>query len=726
MKFAQKIHSRANSRENKLHFLIMVIFSLFLLCSVSYCFAKYAQTTKPVNLLLDIKSRFDILFEANQGIITYPTSEDVQQEGSVWKTGSQESASKTLELNDLYGELPEAKRTGYDFVGWSIMKSESEGIYALPEGYGQLDYIKSTGSQYINLPYGFDKTDIIKLTCAVDDLSQDKFITTSSTWNNNNNRFAMGGGYGSSFGVGFGGSKDTTQTQFPSQYTRDKNKHTWTYENLIFKITDLGCSYDTTGISWGGETTPLILFYGYASNTKGSIYYFEQYKNEKLALQLIPAIWNGGETTYSSNNTKITGNLNKDTVGLYDTVNDVFYINSGNGSFEYGKKQYSLIGSNSVFATPNDQTIYATWKPLEIKLNLFLNDENGSTRAKGDLGSGIKLVTYDSEIGNLPAISRKGYNAIGWIDEDGIIYQEDSVVDFTEDKNLYANWEAQEFTVSFNPTGGQVNTENKLVSFDSLYGDLPTPTKPGYVFKQWVQSPDLFGIKIVNSLTSDGSKYIELPYGFDQNDEIELVCSMNVIANDKFIVSTKTWSPNNNRFTMGGSFTNFFSFGYGSSTTAATILSPNTVADKNIHTWTYKDHKFNMTDLNLSYDVSGIAYGTESPAIRLFFGYNSNTSGTIYSFKQIRDGETLLDLLPAVWMGSDDVTYSKNGVLTTGPLDKETAGMYDKVHEIFYIGSSGNFTYEGEIPEDPERVVTSDSYVTVYKDHTLYAEWDNE
>lgn len=52
---------------------------------------------------------------------------------------------------------------------------------------------------------------------------------------------------------------------------------------------------------------------------------------------------------------------------------------------------------------------------------------------------------------------------------------------------LYAQWEASQYTVTFNPNGGNLDEvlTSKLVTYDSTYGVLPTPTKTGYSFNGW-------------------------------------------------------------------------------------------------------------------------------------------------------------------------------------------------------------------------------------------------
>lgn len=50
---------------------------------------------------------------------------------------------------------------------------------------------------------------------------------------------------------------------------------------------------------------------------------------------------------------------------------------------------------------------------------------------------------------------------------------------------LYAVWQANSYTVTFNANGGTTPTASKSVTYDSTYGTLPTPTRAGYRFDGW-------------------------------------------------------------------------------------------------------------------------------------------------------------------------------------------------------------------------------------------------
>ena len=50
---------------------------------------------------------------------------------------------------------------------------------------------------------------------------------------------------------------------------------------------------------------------------------------------------------------------------------------------------------------------------------------------------------------------------------------------------LTANWTANTYTVTFAPDGGTVSPTSKSVTYNSTYGNLPTPEKTGYTFTGW-------------------------------------------------------------------------------------------------------------------------------------------------------------------------------------------------------------------------------------------------
>ena len=76
------------------------------------------------------------------------------------------------------------------------------------------------------------------------------------------------------------------------------------------------------------------------------------------------------------------------------------------------------------------------------------------------------------------------FSNIGFV-ETGTYITSSTVVNVTENHTLVANWTANKYSVNFNANGGSVSTTSKTVTFDTMYGELPTPTRDGYTFNGW-------------------------------------------------------------------------------------------------------------------------------------------------------------------------------------------------------------------------------------------------
>ena len=200
----------------------------------------------------------------------------------------------------------------------------------------------------------------------------------------------------------------------------------------------------------------------------------------------------------------------------------------------------------------------------------------------------------------------------------------------------------------------------------------------------------------IEYLESTGTQYINLDFGFDKTDEIYTSFAILTTTNDKYINSPITWNNNNNRFGMGY-HNGGYCIGYGNTNTSNTLLSPKTANDKQIHNWEYKNYIFKIVDLNLTRNVSSITFGGTTKNLRLFYGYNAATQAKIASYKHIKNGQPVIDLIP-VRVGNTGYMYDKvsckllgnsgSGNFVLGP-DK-----YDA--EIQYLESTGTQHIETE------------------------------
>lgn len=220
---------------------------------------------------------------------------------------------------------------------------------SLPKEYQEVEYLESTGTQYIELPFGFDPTDEIETKFSISkDHYIDKYIVSPIQWNTNNNRFGMGvHGGTSSLGAGYYtiayGNIATSRTKFDPNTLNDGNLHNWQYKNYTFYIADVGRSKSVLSIPFGSTTANLRLFYGYNSNTKGKIASYHHKKANGTEINFIPCYRKSDKVA-----------------GMYDAVSGQFYTNSGTGEFITGPE----VNPHSIDWTDEVGTVYGGYVDL--------------------------------------------------------------------------------------------------------------------------------------------------------------------------------------------------------------------------------------------------------------------------------------------------------------------------------------------------------------------------
>ena len=228
--------------------------------------------------------------------------------------------SLTTYANGITGKsdtnLPDAVRSLAD--GYGHGGETDYDAVTLPEEYQRVEYIESSGTQFISLPFGFSPSDEIHAKAAIDtSMGSDKFMVCPQTWNNSNNRFGIIGINQKKLGVAYG-NIPTNLSTMATQTTNDGLLHKHIYKNKLFWSDDLAVAYGAGAATFGADTANLKLFYGYNANTKGKIaYYVHKKANTSVALYACYRKADG-------------------VIGLYDVDNDVFYTNDGTGTFTKG------------------------------------------------------------------------------------------------------------------------------------------------------------------------------------------------------------------------------------------------------------------------------------------------------------------------------------------------------------------------------------------------------
>ncbi|MBR5128170.1 MAG: leucine-rich repeat protein, partial [Roseburia sp.] len=127
-----------------------------------------------------------------------------------------------------------------------------------------------------------------------------------------------------------------------------------------------------------------------------------------------------------------------------------------------------------------DTTLYAKWNPNAYKLHYNLNYENAQNIES-------KTVIFDEAYGELEDVARTGYTFAGWytLPQNGEPVTAETICTNDTDTTIYAQWLVNQYTITFDANGGSVDITEMVVTFDSVYGELPIPTREGYTFKGW-------------------------------------------------------------------------------------------------------------------------------------------------------------------------------------------------------------------------------------------------
>jgi uncharacterized repeat protein (TIGR02543 family) len=272
---------------------------------------------------------------------------------------------------------------------------------------------------------------------------------------------------------------------------------------------------------------------------------------------------------------------------------------------------------------------------------------------------------------------RDYYAFTGWntkADGSGTAYgDEEQITDLVgvgESITLYAQWESNLCTITFDPTGGTVSEEARKAEKNAVVGELPTPVKKGYKFLGWFTAAE-GGTQIAKD-TNVGNTEKVTYYAHWEGQE--------------YIIY---YNGNGGRGTMAASTTRCG---------VEFILSKNQFVKD--------DYKF--YGWNTAADGTGDFYGPEAKVKDLVTIKN----GTIILYAQWRDKKDII------------VYFDGNGgTVTTKQKNVKVGATYG----VLPMATRSGYRFAGWLdgPEAGELIKES-TIVTIKDDHTLYAKWAEE
>lgn len=175
-------------------------------------------------------------------------------------------------------------------------------------------------------------------------------------------------------------------------------------------------------------------------------------------------------------------------------------------SLNNGKTLYTYNGSNYYEWSLGNLCLKAftnNHKNPEVKSYTLTFDPNG-----GNVNETSRKRNEGSQYGILPTPTRTGYTFTGWFTSTNGGNEVSSSTTISSNTTIYAQWTINVYTLNYNPNGGNVTPTSKNLNYGSAYGNLPTPTRSGYIFNGWYSALNN-GSKVSNNtvITNDTTIY---------------------------------------------------------------------------------------------------------------------------------------------------------------------------------------------------------------------------
>lgn len=227
-----------------------------------------------------------------------------------------------------------ATKDGRTVKGKWVTKANPKYV-GLPDGYTQLEYIQSTGTQYLDTGVTGGTNASFEMTA--------RLVETNA---NNNNQFF--GAVSNFCSVNCARANASSPCGFRVQGAGDKYPYvmfsTTPQEKWSIRVEDNGDVYldnhlsgtlsEIAGRGWGGETYANQIFVtaddGLPYATSAELYSLKMYADGVALRDFIPCINPSGE------------------IGLYDLVSETFFGNSGTGTFLAGAEISSTVDGHTI------------------------------------------------------------------------------------------------------------------------------------------------------------------------------------------------------------------------------------------------------------------------------------------------------------------------------------------------------------------------------------------
>ena len=425
-----------------------------------------------------------LLADANGGIV-------LETEG--WTLAENHlTASKKLYKGDVYGDLPDAERAGYTFVGWFTdttsgvqvnssdeMEDEDVVIYAVWETNNYtINFNASNGSEITSVQAEFGSTITLP-----DAPSRDGY--TFKGWADS----VINDSLPSEYNANYANSTISVTSDIFSKYISNLNdtKYNFSYELNVFG--QYSSNYPT--IMSEDNSTVGYMVIGYHPDSNQNVWnnidslYASYYVNNMGVQTLTPSEWLTSAHSIYMYGQSITFDEGFDfsTLGIWvqglEFVNAEGNVNKGNtSSIQYWVMYsdgdlYQASTSYSINKSDNT-TLYAIWEPINYTVTFHANGGVFEEFPDDDSVENSDYI-YESYLGDMTSLERLGFNFEGWFTEQNGGTEVTSTTQIKGDMDIYAHWTSKlvEVEVTTRTSYAEILSEGYDTSGSySVEGDL--------------------------------------------------------------------------------------------------------------------------------------------------------------------------------------------------------------------------------------------------------------
>ena len=313
------------------------------------------------------------------------------------------------------------------------------------------------------------------------------------------------------------------------------------------------------------------------------------------------------------------------------------YTFNGWATSEGGYVAYADKALLSTLALPTDGKevhLYAVWTANTYKVTF---DSDGGTAVTG------QTVAYGGKVSEPAHPTKEGHTFLGWT-YNGETWTFESDTMPAENIELVAQWKVNEYTVTFDPNGGELaGSATQSVTFGSKVSEPAQPTREGYTFAEWTYNGAAWdfesntmpagNITLIAKWTANSYKIV-----FHANDGSETTKEQSVTYDEKTALEGNTFTRNGYTF-AGWATEENGAVAYLNGATVINLASESgaevplyAVWTANSYTVTFDGNEGTVQGIGSKQVTFGSAYGTLPTATRTgytFLGwFTAQTDGT--------------------------------------------------------------------------------------------------